>query len=99
MRTGIARYPGRYRPRRPWIQAGPPSPRPGLTPADVDLVELYDAFTINPILFLEDLGFCAKGEGGAFIGGGRIEPGGGLPVNTNGGGLSFTIPACTAFSW
>ncbi len=64
----------------------------GLTPADVDLVELYDAFTINPILFLEDLGFCKKGEGGAFIEGGRIEPGGAFPMNTNGGGLSCVHP-------
>jgi len=64
----------------------------GLTPADVDVVELYDAFTINPILFLEDLGFCKKGEGGAFIEGGRIEPGGEFPMNTNGGGLSCVHP-------
>ena len=64
----------------------------GLKPADVDVVELYDAFTINPILFLEDLGFCGKGEGGAFVSGGRIAPGGALPVNTNGGGLSYCHP-------
>ncbi len=64
----------------------------GLTPADIDVVELYDAFTINPILFLEDLGFCAKGEGGAFVSGGRIAPGGDFPMNTNGGGLSFGHP-------
>jgi acetyl-CoA acetyltransferase len=64
----------------------------GLTPADVDVVELYDAFTITPILFLEDLGFCAKGEGGAFVSGGRIAPGGELPVDTNGGGLSYCHP-------
>lgn len=64
----------------------------GLTPADIDVAQLYDAFTINPILFLEDLGFCAKGEGGAFVEGGRIAPGGELPVNTNGGGLSFCHP-------
>lgn len=64
----------------------------GLTPSDIDIVELYDAFTINPILFLEDLGFCPKGEGGAFVSGGRIAPGGALPMNTNGGGLSFTHP-------
>lgn len=64
----------------------------GLTPADIDVVELYDAFTINPILFLEDLGFCKKGEGGAFIEGGRIAPGGDFPLNTNGGGLSCTHP-------
>src|SRR5260370_8101 len=57
----------------------------GLGPADIDVVELYDAFTINTILFLEDLGFCAKGEGGPFVAGGHIAPGSGLPVNTNGG--------------
>ncbi len=64
----------------------------GVGPADVDLVQLYDAFTINPILFLEDLGFCSKGEGGEFVSGGRIAPGGDLPVNTNGGGLSYCHP-------
>jgi acetyl-CoA acetyltransferase len=64
----------------------------GVGPADVDVVEVYDAFTINTILFLEDLGFCAKGEGGAFVSGGRIAPGGALAVNTNGGGLSYTHP-------
>ncbi|MGE3370930.1 MAG: acetyl-CoA acetyltransferase [Rhizobiaceae bacterium] len=63
-----------------------------VAPGDIDLVELYDAFTINTILFLEDLGFCAKGEGGAFVEGGRIAPGGVLPVNTNGGGLSCVHP-------
>ncbi len=64
----------------------------GLGPADMDLLQLYDAFTINVILFLEDLGFCKKGEGGAFAEAARIGPGGGLPVNTNGGGLSFCHP-------
>jgi acetyl-CoA acetyltransferase len=64
----------------------------GLGAADVDVVQLYDAFTINPILFLEDLGFCAKGDGGPFVAGGAIAPGGRLPVNTNGGGLSYTHP-------
>ena len=64
----------------------------GLTCADVDVVQLYDAFTINTILFLEDLGFCAKGEGGAFVESGAIGPGGSLPVNTNGGGLSCVHP-------
>ena len=63
-----------------------------LTPKDVQVCELYDAFTINTLLFLEDLGFCAKGEGGAFIESGAISPGGSLPVNTNGGGLSCTHP-------
>jgi acetyl-CoA acetyltransferase len=64
----------------------------GLAPSDIDAVELYDAFTINTILFLEDLGFCRKGEGGAFVSGGRIGPRGSLPVNTNGGGLSYCHP-------
>ncbi len=64
----------------------------GVKPADIDVVELYDAFTINTVLFLEDLGFCKKGEGGAFVEGGRIAPGGELPVNTNGGGLSCVHP-------
>src|SRR5499426_1039849 len=54
----------------------------GLGPKDIDVVELYDAFTINTILFLEDLGFCPKGEGGPFVSGGRIAPKGALPVNT-----------------
>lgn len=64
----------------------------GLGPQDVDVVEVYDAFTIATILFLEDLGFCAKGEGGPFVEDGRIAPGGALPVNTNGGGLSYCHP-------
>ncbi|MGE0697702.1 MAG: acetyl-CoA acetyltransferase [Hyphomicrobiaceae bacterium] len=64
----------------------------GLAPKDIDVLELYDAFTINTILFLEDLGFCPKGEGGRFVEGGRIAPGGALPVNTNGGGLSYCHP-------
>jgi acetyl-CoA acetyltransferase len=64
----------------------------GLGPSDVDVLELYDAFTINTLLFLEDLGYCRKGEGGAFVSGGRIAPGGALPVNTNGGGLSCVHP-------
>lgn len=64
----------------------------GVTPEEVDVVELYDAFTINTILFLEDLGFCRKGDGGAFVQHGGIAPGGHLPVNTNGGGLSYAHP-------
>src|ERR1700733_6570902 len=63
-----------------------------LRETDIDVVELYDAFTINTILFLEDLGFCPKGEGGRFVSGGRIGPKGSLPVNTNGGGLSYCHP-------
>jgi acetyl-CoA acetyltransferase len=64
----------------------------GVSVADLDVVELYDAFTINTILFLEDLGFCPKGEGGRFVSGGAIAPGGKLAVNTNGGGLSCVHP-------
>ncbi|MDE2440937.1 MAG: thiolase [Betaproteobacteria bacterium] len=64
----------------------------GLTPADVNVVELYDAFSINTIMFLEDLGFCKKGEGGDFVGSGVTGPGGSLPVNTNGGGLACVHP-------
>jgi acetyl-CoA acetyltransferase len=63
-----------------------------VTPAEVTCAQLYDAFTITPILFLEDLGFCAKGEGGPFVVDTGIGPGGGLPVNTNGGGLSYCHP-------
>src|SRR3546814_7052322 len=70
---------------RVWAQSG-------YGPADMDALQVYDAFTINPILFLEDLGFCPKGEGGRFVSGGRIAPGGDLPVNTNGGGLSCVHP-------
>jgi len=64
----------------------------GMKASDINVVELYDAFTLNTILFLEDLGFCPKGEGGRFVEGGRIGPKGSLPVNTNGGGLSFCHP-------
>lgn len=64
----------------------------GVGPTDIDHVMVYDAFTITTLLFLEDLGFCSKGEGGAFISSGAIAPGGTLPVNTNGGGLSCNHP-------
>ena len=64
----------------------------GIKQADVDMLSLYDAFTITPILFLEDLGFCPKGEGGRFVSGGNIAPGGKLAVNTSGGGLSYCHP-------
>src|SRR5690606_25129371 len=64
----------------------------GLKPSDIDVVELYDAFTINTLLFLEDLGFAPKGEGGRFVTDQGIGPGGALPVNTNGGGLSYCHP-------
>jgi acetyl-CoA acetyltransferase len=64
----------------------------GLSASDIDVVQVYDAFTISTLLFLEDLGFCPKGEGGRFVGDGHIAPGGRLPVNTSGGGLSYCHP-------
>jgi acetyl-CoA acetyltransferase len=63
----------------------------GLGPADIDVVQIYDAFTINVIVGLEDTGFCAKGEGGSLVARG-IGPGGALPVNTSGGGLRYCHP-------
>ncbi len=64
----------------------------GLSPADVDVIELYDSFTITVLLLLEDLGFCPKGEGGPFVAEGVLGPGGALPANTTGGGLAYTHP-------
>ena len=64
----------------------------GIKPDDVDVLMGYDSFTITVLLHLEDLGFCAKGEGGAFVEDGTLGPGGSLPTNTNGGGLSYTHP-------
>ncbi|GHO77141.1 thiolase [Ktedonobacter sp. SOSP1-85] len=66
--------------------------RAGLTPAEIDVAEIYDSFTITVLLTLEALGFCGKGEGGAFVSGQRTAPGGAFPMNTNGGGLSYCHP-------
>ncbi|MFI1969588.1 acetyl-CoA acetyltransferase [Streptomyces cinnamoneus] len=66
--------------------------RAGVTPRDIDVAQLYDAFTYMTLVTLEDLGFCAKGEGGTFASGGRLTTGGALPVNTDGGGLSACHP-------
>jgi acetyl-CoA acetyltransferase len=66
--------------------------RAGLSPSDIDVLELYDSFTITVILTLEAIGCCARGEGGPFVEGQRIGPGGALPVNTSGGGLSYCHP-------
>jgi acetyl-CoA acetyltransferase len=63
--------------------------RAGLRHTDIDLVQIYDAVTSNVLIGLEALGFCAPGESGAFVRGGRIAPGGDFAVNTSGGGLSF----------
>ncbi len=64
----------------------------GLNPAEVDVVQIYDSFTITVLLLLEDLGFCPKGEGGPFVADGVLAPGGALPGNTTGGGLAYTHP-------
>jgi acetyl-CoA acetyltransferase len=64
----------------------------GLGHGDVDLCTIYDSFTITLLVTLENLGFCKPGEGGAFVGGGRIGLGGALPVNPDGGGLSSNHP-------
>jgi acetyl-CoA acetyltransferase len=62
--------------------------RAGLGPEDIDVAQFYDCFTITVLLQIEDFGFCAKGEGGAFVSSGEIELGGRLPINTGGGHLS-----------
>jgi acetyl-CoA acetyltransferase len=62
----------------------------GVKHSDVDVAMFYDAFTIVPVMGLEATGFCKPGEGGAFVSGGRTAPGGPFPLNTNGGGLSYT---------
>jgi acetyl-CoA acetyltransferase len=66
--------------------------RAGLTPADVDTCQIYDAFTSMVLMSLEALGFCEIGEGGAFVADGRLRVGGALPTNTDGGGLSCCHP-------
>jgi acetyl-CoA acetyltransferase len=61
----------------------------GITHSDVDHVMIYDAFAHLPFYGLEDMGFCKKGEAGPFIAERNTAPGGSLPLNTNGGGLSY----------
>lgn len=63
-----------------------------MRPAEIDFAEIYDAFTYMTLVTLEDLGFCAKGEGGAFVEKDRLTLTGALPVNTDGGGLSAQHP-------
>jgi acetyl-CoA acetyltransferase len=62
--------------------------RAGLGPADVDVAQIYDCFTITALLQLEDYGFCARGEGGEFAAAGNLRASGALPINTSGGHLS-----------
>jgi acetyl-CoA acetyltransferase len=66
--------------------------RAGITAADVDVLEVYDSFTITAALSVEMLGFCGRGEVLDFIQDGRIRPGGELPLDTSGGGLSYCHP-------
>jgi acetyl-CoA acetyltransferase len=74
------------------ISAGRAYAMAGLGPADIDVVEVYDSFTITVLLELEALGFCERGEAGAFVSKGRIAPGGDFALNTSGGGLSYCHP-------
>lgn len=60
----------------------------GLAPADIDVAQLYDCFTVTVLMQLEDYGFCGKGESGAFVAEGNIRHGGSIPINTDGGNLS-----------
>jgi acetyl-CoA C-acetyltransferase len=66
----------------------------GVTPADIKYASIYDSFTITVLITLEDLGFCKKGRGGAFVSDGNLIAGvGKLPFNTDGGGLCNNHPA------
>jgi acetyl-CoA acetyltransferase len=64
----------------------------GCEPEDIDVLEVYDSFTLTVLLTLEGLGFCKKGEGGPFVEDGKLRVGGELPTNTDGGGLSACQP-------
>lgn len=64
----------------------------GITHEEIDIAQIYDSFTITVLLTLESLGFCKPGEGGDFVANGRTAPGGDFPMNTNGGGLSYSHP-------
>lgn len=79
--------------RTPAVESGRDAFRmAGIVPSDVDVFEPYDATTINVLLALEDLGFCERGESGAFVADGHLGPGGSLPSMTSGGGLSYNHP-------
>lgn len=64
----------------------------GVAHSDIDILQIYDSFTITVLLTLESLGFCAPGRSGEFVSGGRIAPGGEVALNTSGGGLSYCHP-------
>ena len=64
----------------------------GITPQDIDVVEVYDSFTITVLLTLEALGFTSRGGAAALVLGGKTRPGGSFPLNTSGGGLSYCHP-------
>jgi acetyl-CoA acetyltransferase len=81
----LTQTPARYSGERAFKMAG-------LTHKDIDVVEVYDSFTYTALVTIEELGFCAKGEGGPFLSNQRTAPGGDFPMNTNGGGLSYTHP-------
>jgi acetyl-CoA acetyltransferase len=81
----LTQTPARYSGKRAFEMAG-------VRHEDIDVVEVYDSFTYTVLVTLEELGFCEKGEGGAFVSNQRTAPGGDFPMNTNGGGLSYTHP-------
>ncbi len=89
---GLTRTVGRMAARDAFNEAG-------VERSDIDFAQLYDNFTINPIYQFEDFGFCAKGEGGPFVEGGRIELGGELPLNTFGGMLSCSFGPAGYLHW
>ncbi|HUO03575.1 MAG TPA: acetyl-CoA acetyltransferase [Candidatus Binataceae bacterium] len=66
--------------------------RAGVKHEDIDMAMIYDSFTVTVLVTLENLGFCKRGEGGAFVTGGRLRYDGALPINTDGGGLSSNHP-------
>lgn len=81
----LTHTPARYSGQRAFDMAG-------VSRADIDVVEVYDSFTYTALVTIEELGFCEKGEGGPFLANQRSAPGGDFPMNTNGGGLSYTHP-------
>ena len=81
-RESLTSLPGKWTAETLWARAG-------LGPRDIDVAQLYDCYTITVIMQLEDWGFCGPGEGGPFVASGAIDMGGQLPVNTDGGNLSY----------